>query len=176
MIKMLTYETLRRMMTDEKKSNKLLNLPENFFDEVKTYLENKAKFTSSKEDAWELDSSRRVLQDLMEIREGKLITFALFHVRSGVNPGSLTREEKKFFDGVVERIRHFQSEREEIFHGKKEKMRAVAFLESMPQFVGSDMKNYGPFERGDIATVPEANAKLLIEKGVVKSMSSEKQA
>ncbi|MCK4496986.1 MAG: DNA replication complex GINS family protein [Candidatus Aenigmarchaeota archaeon] len=171
---MLTYETLRRMMTDEKNSKKLLNLPENFFDEAKAYLENKAKFADTKEDAWELDSARRVLQDLLEIREGKLLTIALYNIRSGETPGSITKEEKEFFDNIVNRIKEFQERRREMFEGKKEKMQAVAFLEALPQFVGADMKNYGPFERGDMATIPEANAKLLVERGIVKQINPNK--
>jgi len=162
------------MMTDEKNSKKLLNLPENFFDEAKAYLENKAKFANTKEDAWELDSARRVLQDLLEIREGKLLSIALSYIRAGLEPGSLTREEKEFFDSVVGEIKQFQEKRREIFEGKKEKMQAVAFLEALPQFVGVDMKNYGPFERGDMATIPEENAKLLMEKGIVKQMNTNK--
>ena len=169
---MLTYETLRRMMTDEKNSKKLLNLPDNFFDEAKAYLDNKAKFASSKEDAWELDSARRTLEDLFEIREGKLVELALFNVRSGINPGSLTREEKEFFDTMVSHIKQFQDKRTEIFQGKKEAMQTIALLQSLPQFVGSDMKNYGPFERGDVVTVLEANAKVLIEKGIAKNMNT----
>lgn len=165
---MLTYETLRRMMVDEKNSKKLLNLPENFFDEAKSYLENKARFSDTKEDAWELDSARRVLQDLFEIREGKLINSALFHVRSGVSPGSMTKEERIFFDSMVSGIREFQERRKGIFEGRREEMETVAFLEPIPQFVGADMKNYGPFERGDMATVPKDNAALLIEKNIAK--------
>lgn len=171
---MLTYETLRRMMTDEKNSKKLLNLPENFFDEAKAYLDNKAKFANSKEDAWELDSARRTLEDLFEIREGKLVELALFNVRSGINPGSLTREEKEFFDSLVSHIKQFQDKRTEIFQGKREAMQTIALLQSLPQFVGSDMKNYGPFERGDVVTIPEANAKMLIEKGIAKNMNTGK--
>ena len=171
---MLTFDTLRKMMTDEKNSTKLLNLPENFFDEAKAYLENKAKFSDNKEDAWELDSARRVLNDLFEIREGKLINSALYHVRSGVNPGSMTREEKTFFDGIVTGIKGFQEKRKEIFDGKREEMETVAFLESLPQFVGVNMKNYGPFEMGDMATIPKDNAKLLLEKGIAKLINPNK--
>lgn len=169
---MLTYETLRRMMTDEKNSKKLLNLPENFFEEAKAYLDNKARFASTKEDAWELDSARRTLEDLFEIREGKLVGLALFHVRSGISPGSLTREEKGFFDVLVSHIKQFQEKRTGMFQGRKEPMSTIALLQALPQFVGSDMKNYGPFERGDVVTVPEANARMLVEKGMAKGMDS----
>ena len=171
---MLTFETLRKMMVDEKNSNKLLNLPENFFQEAKAYLENKASFSENKEDAWELDSARRVLQDLFEIREGKLVNSALYHVRSGVNPGSMTSQERDFFDSVVERIREFQERRKEIFEGRKDDMEAVAFLESLPQFVGANMKNYGPFSMGDVATIPRDNARLLADKGVAKLLNTNK--
>jgi DNA replication initiation complex subunit (GINS family) len=53
-------------------------------------------------------------------------------------------------------------------------MQTVAFLETLPQFVGVNMKNYGPFERGDMATIPEANARLLVEKGIVKQINPNK--
>ena len=171
---MLTFETLRKMMTDEKNSTKLLNLPENFFDEARAYIENKTRFSGNKEDAWELDSAKRILQDLFEIREGKLITSALYNVRSGVNPGSMTKEERLFFESIIGNIREFQGKRKEIFEGKKDDMEAVAFLESLPQFVGVNMKSYGPYSMGDIATVPEDNAKLLVEKGVAKLINTKR--
>ncbi len=169
---MLTYEALRKMMADEKKAKKLLDLPEDFFHEAKAYLENKAKFAKDKEDAWELDSSRRALQDLLEIREGKLLNVALFNVRSGESPGSITREEKEFFDRVVAEIRSFQEKQKGIFEGRKEPMKTVAFLDDLPRFVGTDMKNYGPFQKGDVATIPEANAGLLTGKGIAKQVNS----
>ena len=34
------------------------------------------------------------------------------------------------------------------------------------EIVGIDLKNYGPFKKEDIATIPEKNAMLLIEKNV----------
>ncbi len=44
-------------------------------------------------------------------------------------------------------------------------MKAMAFLQEIPKFVGIDMGHYGPYRAGDIATVPEDNAKLLVDKG-----------
>jgi DNA replication initiation complex subunit (GINS family) len=99
---------------------------------------------------------------------------ALYYVRSGAAPDDLTREEKSFFDSVAGSIRQFQGQQKEIFEGKKEPMQVVAFLETIPQFVGIDMRNYGPFEKGDIATVPVANARLLVEKGSAKQINTDK--
>ena len=50
--------------------------------------------------------------------------------------------------------------------------KTVACLQNLPQFVGIDMGYYGPYQPGDIATVPEENAKVLAEKGAVELVES----
>ena len=113
---MLTYETLRNMAREERESaTKMINLPEDFFQEAKVYLDKKAKFAGGKEDAWELESSRRELDALMKIRENKILMSTISYVRSGIEPGDMTREEREFFDRVVENIKAFQNKRKEIF-------------------------------------------------------------
>ena len=165
---MLTYEVIRRIMTDEKNATKLTALPEDFFKKAKAYLDNKAQISGSKEDAWELDSAKRLLQDLLEIRERKVITLALFFVRSGVTSENMTPEEEVFFDSIVNNIKQFQAERKKVLEGEPEKRGFVAVLEDVPSFVGTDLKNYGPFKKGDVATLPEDNAKLLLEKNLAR--------
>ncbi|MEM0123006.1 MAG: hypothetical protein QXI38_00695 [Conexivisphaerales archaeon] len=46
----------------------------------------------------------------------------------------------------------------------------VMFKSNMDKFVGVDIKDYGPFNEGDISTIPEENAKILIDKGLVISV------
>lgn len=41
----------------------------------------------------------------------------------------------------------------------------LRFLQPVPAFVGVDMKNYGPFAREDVATIPPINAGNLVKKG-----------
>ena len=45
-----------------------------------------------------------------------------------------------------------------------EKTKLIRFLISVPQFMGEDMLEYGPYEEEDVAKVPEGIASLLIEK------------
>lgn len=40
----------------------------------------------------------------------------------------------------------------------------VKFTEEVPQFMGTDLEHYGPFEEGDTAEVPGQNAEILVEK------------
>jgi DNA replication factor GINS len=165
---MLTYETIRKIFEDEKMSQGLTRLPEDFFEEVKKYLEKKSKLVRTESDRWELDSIKRRLRTIFEMRERKIINAALSYVRSGEIPQNMIPEEKKFFDSVVENIKKFQREREERFEEKKEKKLMVTILSEVPAFVGTNLQNYGPFKRGDITTLPEPNANLLIEKRVAE--------
>ena len=164
----MTYETIREFVIKEKSSQKLIELPENFFQDIKAYLESKARVSEGKEDLWELDNSRRMLQDLLDARESKLVKLALVFVRAGVTPGKVMSEEKAFFDSLVQNIKAFQETRKESIEGQKEEMETVAVLEEVPRFVGVNMKTYGPFKKGDIARVPRDNSQLLISKGLAR--------
>ena len=41
----------------------------------------------------------------------------------------------------------------------------VRFEDSCPDFMGTDLESYGPFEEGDLAEIPEDNAEILIGRG-----------
>ncbi len=165
---MLTYEAIRKLAMDEKASPKLNKLPDEFFENVRIYLDNKGKIAQSKDDRWELDSARRWLQDLLDIRERKLLMIASAFVESGLTPGEVTPEEEEFFGKVVKQIKEFRDRKKDVSEGKREKLEAVAFLQAVPKFVGVDMHNYGPFKEGDVANLPEGNAKVLLEKKAAK--------
>lgn len=167
---MLTFETLRKILNEEKISQKLVTLPEDFFEEVKAYFKNKKKMDSD----FELESAMSLFQSILDLREKKILTLALYFVRSGIIPGNLTNEEKDFFNNIVKDIKHFQQKKKQILVDKDEKKILVAITTPIPKFVGLNMKNYGPFRKSDIVTLPEDSAKLLISKGVAREMKIEK--
>ena len=47
---------------------------------------------------------------------------------------------------------------------KKRERILIRFMTKIPLIVGVDMKNYGPFEPEDIATLPRENAEALIRQ------------
>jgi DNA replication initiation complex subunit (GINS family) len=108
----------------------------------------------------------------MDIRERKIVSFALSFVRSGSFPASMLPEEKELFEGIAAMIKEHQGRREMAMNGERPALKAVAFLQDIPQFVGIDMGCYGPYSKGDIASVPEANAKVLVEKGAAELAES----
>lgn len=169
----LTYETIRKISAEEGKSPKLVKLPGNFFSEIKEYLDKKASITKDKGDAWEFENARMELQHILEMRERKVMMLAMYFVRSGVVPENMTFEEKEFFNKVVENVKAFQANKKRMFEGRMEKRALVAMLDSLPSFVGVNMKNYGPFKKGDMVTLPEENARLLVEKGLARKVEAD---
>ena len=51
-------------------------------------------------------------------------------------------------------------------------MGTVAILGDVPMFVGIDMKDYGPFKKGDVASVPKENSELLVSKSLARVIES----
>lgn len=165
---MLTDETIRRIFEEGKNSQGLTKLPDDFFEEVKEYLEKKSKLIRDESDQWSMDSIKRRLRTIFERRERKILNSAHGFIDSGVLPENLTPEEKRFFEKVVECIKGFEREREEGFEREQEKLVLVSILEDIQRFVGINLRNYGPFRKGDITTIPEPNAELLIKKDLAE--------
>jgi len=167
---MLTYEAISRVVAQERNAKTLTKLPDEFFEDAKLYIDSKSKVSGAKEDAWELDNAKRLLQDMMEIRERKILTLALYFVRSGVSPDNMAREEADFFNSVVAALKDFQSAKKLMIEGKPENRWLLAMLADVPEFLDLKLRKYGPYKQGDIATVPEENARLLVDSGVARKM------
>ncbi len=171
---MLTYEAIRKTAKEEKEGTKLVKLPEDFFAQVREYLENKEAMGREKDNLWEIQSARRVLEDLLEARERKILTLALFSVRSGMVPENLALEEKEFFEAVKERINQFRKKRKGVLEGGNGEAKGlVAVMGDIPEFVGLDLQTYGPCQKGDIVTLPGESIRLLLQKGSAERIEIE---
>src|SRR3989344_6755310 len=113
----ITFQTLYDLLMREKQREELLELEPSFFQDVVQYLQEKVKvwekvkqdndlfsIGESEKIESEIKSIRKVLRDLYERREKKIIEFALNRSRVGqvVGAAHLLDEEKHFFDALVE--------------------------------------------------------------------------
>jgi len=169
---MITYETLRNIEHEEKNSVKLSKLPQDFLQEAMQYLQNKEAIANEKEDELELETARHRVESIMQIRERKILSFTLSFVRSGAIPENLMLEERELFNNIVKNLQDYQKKRSVVMSGEKVRLRAVAFIQEIPRFVGIDMGQYGPYKPGDIATIPEDNAKVLVDRGACEFVES----
>ena len=168
---MLTFETLSKIAREEKASTYLTKLPEGFFADVSSYMSKKTQLNDGS-NSWELENAKMVLSDIIKIRERKILLSALNFADSGAEPVNLAADEKELFDQAASMIMQFRIGRKKVLEPVHEKKSIIAFLEDVPQFVGSDMNNYGPFGKGDIANLPEDVTRLLIEKGAARPLEA----
>ncbi|MBI4016635.1 MAG: DNA replication complex GINS family protein [Candidatus Aenigmarchaeota archaeon] len=190
----ITYETLYEILRREKSRDTLQKLDDKFFDDVLVYLKEKQKtyedvmskndmFSVAERDsiAVQLANIRRILKELYDRRERKIIDISLNKARTGsdiVDTTNMLPSEQLFFDAVLGLLSKFrQNVLNNVVEGKKpdvevqnkkksaKTVKHVKFLENVQQLVGEEMELYGPFMRDDKADLPKTIADILIGKG-----------
>jgi len=194
---LITYETVRNAHRAEKEEE-LQKLPEDFFGAVKKWLslKEKQKDTTS---LLELENAKKLLEDIINRRQRKIVLSALRTIRGELPPVNLTDMERKFFDEFVKTLKTFRDEMKESFKEYEEVVEEkveeakesikelkkienqqtpikldgrimVKILNDLPRFVGEDMQAYGPLKTGDVITVPENIGSLLIRRRVAENI------
>ncbi|MFB6088648.1 MAG: hypothetical protein ABEK36_02600 [Candidatus Aenigmatarchaeota archaeon] len=108
----ITYETFRKFHRKEKNNDELQELPEEFYSSCKKWLKRKDKeFDRSRGDTtplYELENVKRIVRDIFDRRERKIMLMALQTVRSNISPKNLMSEEKDFYDKMVSILRDYR--------------------------------------------------------------------
>jgi DNA replication factor GINS len=89
---------------------------------------------------------------------------------------NLTDEEKYILDGEKESEKRKISIHSATLNGRSKVLESISaklrskqiivrFLKPMEQFMGVDMKKYGPFQQEDVAVLPLENARSLMDNG-----------
>lgn len=167
----ITFDLIRKIQREEQRSPKLSKIPENFYSAIHSYINQKRQIAKEdRKNVIEIKNIERLIEDVFDRRERKVVTAAVNAARTNIQPESMTEEEKDFFDLVAGSIRNRrETNLRKLFVAEKgEEGSLIVFRDEVPEFVGSDMKNYGPFKKGDIAKLPDENTKLLIDQGVVE--------
>ena len=170
----ITFELIRKIQLDEQKLPTLTRLPTNFFNAVSNYLEQTKQIIDSddRKGSLEMKSIERLVEDIFNRRERKILNATIIAARSGLPPENLGEEERPFYNSIVALIRNRRTDLLKILlTGKHEETAPmVIFKEDTPEFVGIDEQAYGPFKKGDTAKVPEENMKILLERGIVEEL------
>jgi len=103
----ITYETLFDILRKEKSRGELQELAEDFYLQSFAFLKNKMDETTGdyfEKTQIQLRNAKKILKELFERRERKIINLAIDNARSNnmlVNKESMTPKEKKFFDDAL---------------------------------------------------------------------------
>ncbi len=120
----ITLETLYDVLRNEKKNEELQELEKTFFLDVVSYMREKKILLESRKDEdelfatserkkldYEMRSIKRILKEIYEKREKKIIAIALNKSRTGssiIDSSSMLPEEKEFFEIVVDHLDSFR--------------------------------------------------------------------
>lgn len=209
MAEIITYDAIRNVHRAEKSQLALQKLPENFFSLAKAWLEQKQSLARKDTLALlEIENAKKLLDDLVNNRERKIVIAAINTVKGGLPPDNMTSDEEKFFDEMVftlknfkqnirghflgadslveekinsvreilssakpaEEVRKIAGEKVKYTNEKTQEMVQIKITYELPKFVGSDLKDYGPYRVGDLAELPQHLAQILISRGVAEKI------
>lgn len=141
----------------------------------------------------QIDNIKKIIKELYEKRESKIVQLALmssrFQTISNDKKFMLDRE-KDLYDAVTKTLNKC---REDLLHNiilgnnikkqepkdlKKDEepkilTKKVKFRQKTERFIGTDLNNYGPFEKEDTSELPLDIANLLINKQQVEEIQNE---
>ncbi len=184
MVEAITFSELRSIQKQEKDSEELTDLDDNFVLKVSAYL-------SAKEDIGEereYRNAKRVFSQIMNMRRRKVTQNAIIHAKTDLNQRNLNllpeeqglfRELKAKFESHMDQLEEKlnstspqMEEETESFEENSENedsvgedMARVKIMSEVPEFMGTDLESYGPFEEGEETEIPEDNAEILANRG-----------
>lgn len=195
--KIITFDALYEKLRLEKYRAELQKLEKDFFEKVITYLNEKREVLETQKEKESIFSSQniqktekqlentyKILKELYEKRESKIVQLALFCSRSECglkDKSALSEEELVLFEEILFKLNLFRNsilknllegklpeirdepKRLKIEEKTNQKNKLVRLIQAVPQFVGNDMKTYGPFDKEEIVNLPLKVSEVLIK-------------
>src|SRR3989338_2234497 len=187
----MNYEDLRRFHRIEKGSPKIVQVPENFYEEIAQLMNSQKKTYLSSNNPDELrvyENIRVIANDLYERREQKIIMKSLRNVRTeSLEDHDLTATEKHLFRTITGAIQYarasfFDAQTDNSIDNTKVVLGTeisavnheprltepplIKMTADVPRFVSQDMHEYGPFQANEIVKIPKKEADLLLNRNL----------
>ena len=200
---LITNEKLYEVLRKEKARSELQDLESNFYNTVKAYIkEKKAIIESQKEKQSifskietentkkQLETSKKILNELFEKREQKIVQLALLCSRTNPEDKSidtLIENEREFYQNLLEILNQNRDsclisliEPEKEVKTKdinttqiKQQNKLLRIISPIPKFIGLDLKTYGPFDSEEVANLPLKIAEVLINNNRAEEIKNE---
>lgn len=169
----LSYSELRRIQEEERKSNSLVNVPEDFYGKVEALLSEKKRTVEAKPSLIEMreyENLLKIVREIRTLREQKIV-FRALKVGKRETSG-LSKEEREFYERILAVVEEERKRMDALFlkTTKKEEpmLKKVKMLTDIPAFKGSDNLIYGPFKLGQEEELPFYEAEFLIKGKLAK--------
>ncbi len=186
----ITYEGVYDLLRKEKIYPELQKVPDTFLTEVISYLSEKTAILDSQKQkdsifaekevektAKQLENIKKMLKELYERRENKIVKLALIASKTGsLSNTDMLKEEQEMYNALVSNLTYYREniltkvldKKQPSLNNKTEKskeeenLKTIRFTNPVPQFIDNDQKIYGPFKEEHVANLPSKIAELLI--------------
>ncbi len=177
------FDALRRVQLHEKNHAQLAPVEESFFEECKAYAsELKHRAMEGSIDAEkERANLIKILREVVNLRQQKLLIKAQRDLRTGeISSQGLAGEEKSLYISLIKLLQEHESvvmsgiaampvismEKE----AKEDGLTAIKVIQDVMQFVGRDLKVYGPFKANELVRLSKDDAALLLKHGLAQEI------
>lgn len=173
---MLTFSDIYESMRKEKYSENLQMLPKKFLIDVAEYFHEKREFLSKEDDIFsdiaiqnkkKLDNAVSSFRDLLRIRKKKILNLSFVTSQTGISKNdfeNLLGFEKDLFEELVKSLERAEKNQVADMSGvtkNERKYCLVRFLEDVPEFLGFDGSDVGPFKKSEIANLENEIVEIL---------------
>ncbi len=175
----ITLETLYDFLRNEKKREDLQKLEETFFLDVVSYLKEKKMLLAARKDDqqlfaagerekldYELRSIQRILKELYEKREKKIIDIALNKSKTGsdiIDTSSMLREEKEFYQKILAILDNFRRGiLYRVFKGELPELEINTILEERKEQLKKELEEEAREELGNTENTPNTQEKAKV--------------
>ena len=151
-------------------------LPKKFLMDVAEYFREKKEFLKKEDDLFsdmviknkkKLENAVSSFRDLLRIRKKKILNLAFVASQTGIskkNFENLLGFEKDLFEELVKSLERAEENQAADMSGSaknERKHRLVRFLEDVPEFLGFDGSDVGPFKKEEIANLENEIVEIL---------------
>ena len=184
----LSFNRLRKVEKQERRNEDLSSLENDFFLSAAQYLEDKENSGNRRE----YMNAKRLFKRIVSQRRQKVVKNARLSLKSDIQASelSLLPRETELFLSLKDDFEQHQQEIEDMVENggtggvprveaspeqtqeepeqteeTREGYENVLIKQDVPEFMGTDLESYGPFEQGERVELPEENAEILKNRG-----------
>jgi len=175
-----SYEDVKQTWLAEKTSRELVEIPEEFYQNAANYvarLNLELKHSEPLRGELLQEELRDVFRMIQEIHLSRMFK-AIDEIAQGRLPTPLLERERYTFSEIRQSLEKLYTELvSSAMTGKAELVAPreitnvlLIMQAEVPPIVGDDLRQYGPFKRGEIASLPRRSAELMVKHGLARKI------
>jgi DNA replication factor GINS len=175
-----SYDDVKQVWLAEKTSRELVEIPEEFYQNVAKYVaQMNLELKRSEPLRGELlrEELQNVFQMVQEIYLSRTLK-AIDEVAQGKLPDTLLERERYAFNEIRQSLEKLCAdlipptitESAELAAPREITNVLLIMQAEVPTIVGDDLRQYGPFKKGEIASLPRRSAELMVEHGFARKI------